>query len=399
MDQMTHRERFLRVFDFKDVDRVPDYEFGFWGETIRRWHKEGLPPSLTSIVDVERYLGLEGFDCLEMIPVNTGLYPPPKQEIIGYEKDGRVVVKDDLGGVYVLIVETSSVARNIKYPLTEREDWKKRFKPRLNPNEPKRFPADPESKDERTKLMAEEYLLSGILQIPEIFPSKTIFWSDLIESYRNRDYPLGLFVGSLYGWLRNWMGVERISVAFYRNPDWVAEMMDDLVELWIQILHKVLKYVKPDFTLWWEDMASNTGPLISPSLFEEFMVPRYRRVIKLLEEHGVRVHIVDCDGNIDKLVPGWLKAGINCMMPVEARANDVIRLREKYGKKLLLLGCIDKFAVMKGEKYIEREFNRLNPLLEEGGFIPMIDHRCPPEISYSSYLKYLQMKRRWISKV
>lgn len=27
---------------FEEVDRVPNWEFGFWDETIRRWHREGL---------------------------------------------------------------------------------------------------------------------------------------------------------------------------------------------------------------------------------------------------------------------------------------------------------------------------------------------------------------------
>ena len=397
MNELSHRERFLRVFNFKDVDRVPDYEFGFWGDTIKRWHKEGLPPSLTTMVEVELYLNLEGFDCLEMIPVNMSLSPLPRYRIVEYKPGGRIVIKDDIGGVYVSPIETSCVAGTLRYPLASKEDWEKHFKPRLNPNDPRRFPPNPKSKDEKDRILAEAYLLLEDL-LPGVFPSKTILWKDLVESYKERDYPLGIFVGSLYGWLRNWMGVRQISIAFYRDPDWVAEMMDCLTELWVRVLQKVLRDVKPDFTLWWEDMASNTGPLISPSLFEEFMVPRYKRVIKLLEDHGVKIHIVDSDGNIAQLIPGWLKAGINCMMPVEARANDAVKLREEFGKKLLLLGCIDKLAVMKGERHIEMEFKRLTPLLEEGGFIPMIDHRCPPEISYRDYLKYLRLKRKWISR-
>ncbi len=38
--------------------------------------------------------------------------------------------------------------------------------------------------------------------------------------------------------------------------------------------------------------------------FEEFMVPRYRNVVKVLEEYGVKIHFLDCDGDISALVPG-----------------------------------------------------------------------------------------------
>ena len=40
---MTHRERLLGTLRFQTVDRVPDYEFGAWVQTIERWHEEGLP--------------------------------------------------------------------------------------------------------------------------------------------------------------------------------------------------------------------------------------------------------------------------------------------------------------------------------------------------------------------
>ena len=41
---MNQRERFLRTFSFQKVDRVPDFEFGYWDETLLLWHKQGLEP-------------------------------------------------------------------------------------------------------------------------------------------------------------------------------------------------------------------------------------------------------------------------------------------------------------------------------------------------------------------
>jgi len=52
---MTHRERFNRVMHFQDVDRIPNEEFGYWGETLERWHLEGMPAD----ADEELYFGLD----------------------------------------------------------------------------------------------------------------------------------------------------------------------------------------------------------------------------------------------------------------------------------------------------------------------------------------------------
>ena len=360
---MNPLERFHRVFEFKEVDRVPDYEFGYWTETIDRWHREGLPLDKRTNRDIELYLGLEGWDCGEWLPVRTGFWPPLPGRIIKEEGD-RAIVDDGMGGIYICTTSSSSIPHYIRYPLKNRDDWE-RLRPFFDPETPGRFP---------------------------------INWEEVAESYKERDYPLGISVGSLYGWLRNLMGVRNISIAFYRDPDWIAEMMDTLTELWIKIIRKALRLVKVDFSTWWEDMCYNRGPLISVRHFEEFMVPRYKKVTSVLENYGVTINILDSDGDITLLVPGWLKAGINCMFPVEARCNDPYGLRERFGRKVLFVGGVDKLALIAGGKAIDRELERLTPLLEEGGYIPMVDHRCPPEVSYQTYLYYLKRKREWIGR-
>jgi len=360
---LKHRERFLRTFQFKDVDRVPNYEFGYWTETIDRWHRDGLPLEKRNDRDIELYLGLEGWDCGEWLPLRSGFWPPLPGRIIKEEGD-RAIVDDGMGGICIRTVSTSSPSQYIRYPLKTREDWEK-LKPFFDPETPGRFPLN---------------------------------WDEIVESYKEHDYPLGIRLGSLYGWLRNWMGVKDISIAFYKDPDWIAEMMDTLVNLWIKLIRRALGTVKVDFATWWEDMCYSKGPLLSVRHFEEFMVPRYKKVTDVLKEYGVSINILDCDGDIALLVPGWLKAGINCMFPIEARFTDIYKLRENYGHHVLLMGGVNKLALIAGEKSIDEELKKLNPILKDGGYIPMVDHRVPPEVSYSTYLYYLKKKREWIER-
>lgn len=360
---MNHLERFHRVFQFKEVDRVPDYEFGYWKDTIDRWHKEGLPLEKRNNRDVELYLGLEGWDCVRRLPVRSGLWPTSPGRVIKREGD-RETVEDGKGGVYIRTTTSSSPPHYLRYPMRSRDDWE-RLKPCFDPDTPGRFPPN---------------------------------WDGVVESHRERDYPLGIPIGSLYGWLRNLMGVENISIAFYRDPDWIAEMMDTLTDLWIRIARRALRSVRVDFATWWEDMCYSRGPLLSVRHFEEFMVPRYKRVTNVLREHGVNVNVLDCDGDITRLVPGWLDGGINCMFPVEARHTDIYRLRGDFGHRVLLMGGVNKLALIAGREAIDKDLDRLTPLLREGGYIPTVDHRCPPEVSYETYRYYLKKKREWIGR-
>lgn len=59
MDEMTTRERFRALMNFRPVDRLPIVEWaGWWTETLERWRAEGLPPELDRY-GVCRYFGLD----------------------------------------------------------------------------------------------------------------------------------------------------------------------------------------------------------------------------------------------------------------------------------------------------------------------------------------------------
>ncbi|KXA92832.1 hypothetical protein AKJ64_02145 [candidate division MSBL1 archaeon SCGC-AAA259E17] len=82
------------------------------------------------------------------------------------------------------------------------------------------------------------------------------------------------------------MGVERLSRKLKRDPDFVEDIMETLEENMFKVISHTLEKldehgVQLDFSAWWEDMCFNKGPLLSPKMFEEFMVPKYKRITEL----------------------------------------------------------------------------------------------------------------------
>jgi hypothetical protein len=239
-----------------------------------------------------------------------------------------------------------SMPRYIQFPIETRADWEQFRDAHLDPDAPGRLP---ENLDE------------------------------LVEQVRNRDYPLVLGMGSLYGWLRNWMGVENLSLAVYDDPVWVEEMMEHLTRLTLTLMESFAGKFEIDAAHWWEDMCYNHGPLLSPAHFSRWMVPRYRRITDFLRhECGCQFNVLDCDGNIHELASLWLEGGINVMFPLEALHTDACRISSEFGRRMPLRGGFDKMALIAGPTAIDREFERLRPLYQRGGFIPHTDHRVPP---------------------
>ena len=364
---MNNRQRFAATMHYQPRDRAPIADFGFWEETLPLWHEQGLPEEVyftyiaSNTID---YFGMDfGIDTIG-IRVESGLCPGFEENIL--EDHGNRIILQQSDGV---IVERdrfmSSIPRPIAHTLTDRESWRKHFVPRLNPDTPERFPFD---------------------------------WDERLQLWKNpqREQVLALPGGSLYGWLRNWMGLEQLSFTMYDDPAFFDEMVTTCADCIIGVLEKVFASgVHFDGCGMWEDMAYNAGPLLSPKHFKKYLVPHYRRIADLCRRNGVDVIWLDCDGKIDALLPLWLDAGINCMFPLEIGTwgADPVKFRQQYGKDLLLMGGFDKHILARTKTDIEREIIRLAPLIEEGGFIGFCDHRVPPDVPYENYIFYLEKVR------
>ena len=356
---MTHRERWLGTFHFEPVDHVPDEEFGYWGETLQRWHADGLPEWVDDNGKADRWFG---FAPRHGVPVHHGLMPGFEHKVI--EEDDRHVTLRGEDGVVCMVNKdgSSSIPKYIRFPVETRADWED-FKKRLDPNDPQRYWDDE-------------------------------FWANVRNKAKGCDCPVGVGCGSLFGWVRNWMGFENCAIAAMEDPEWIEEMIEHITQLILATIDRPSREVRLDYASFWEDMCFRSGPLISPKLFQKWMTPRYKRITDLLKSRGVDIFIVDCDGNIQQLVEHWLEGGVNVMFPLEIRGGtDPHALREKYGRQVLLLGGVDKIQLMGDKEMVRKEIKRITPLVEQGGYIPHVDHRVPPDVSYENYLYYLDCKR------
>jgi uroporphyrinogen decarboxylase len=73
---------------------------------------------------------------------------------------------------------------------------------------------------------------------------------------------------------------------------------------------------------------------------------------------------------------------------------DVLAVRKKYGRSLRIWGGIDKRPLSVGAEAIDKELERVKPLIVDGGYVPMLDHSATPDTPYHNYcyfLKHLKM--------
>ncbi|MBE3088626.1 MAG: hypothetical protein IMZ71_05890, partial [Chloroflexi bacterium] len=290
---MNDRERFLATMQYGERDRCPWWEMWYWKETLERWYDEGLPRD----VHLQEFLGV---DRRENVGVSVGLVPAFERETIEETDEYEVFRRED--GVICKQFRGDRAGRMpqwLRFPMQTRDDWENVIKPRLNPASPCRYP---------------------------------LYWEEKKRIWAQRDYPISISGGSVFGWLRNWMGLEGISQALYDDPDWIQEMMDYLAGFVVATVRRAVEEVDIDYVTMWEDMAYKAGPLISPRMWRQFMLEPYKRITSLFHDHGIDLIFVDSDGDSEPLMDLWLEGGVTGYYPIERAAGmDAVALRKRFG--------------------------------------------------------------------
>ena len=211
------------------------------------------------------------------------------------------------------------------------------------------------------------------------------------------EFVIRLWLDGFFWFPRILFGIENHLYAFYDCPELMHRINQDLTDYNIRAIEAIFPILNPDMVGFGEDMSYNHGPMISYELFKEFIMPYYQQINPVIKKYGVKV-LLDSDGDICKMIPWMLEAGIDGVYPLERQAGvDLTRIREEY-PGFLLMGGYDKMVMSKDEPAMRAEFERLLPIMRSGGFISSVDHQTPPEVSMENYKIYMKLFHEYAAK-
>ncbi len=96
-----------------------------------------------------------------------------------------------------------------------------------------------------------------------------------------------------------------------------------------------------------DDFGSQTGLMISAAMFDEYFLEGYKRIARLMQDHGVRIFHHD-DGAMWELIPRLLDLGVNVLNPVQYVCGnvDLDWLKDTYGDRLCFHGGIENQSIL-----------------------------------------------------
>jgi hypothetical protein len=315
------------------------------------WKAQGASPSELDL-SAFRYRGPE----YAYLTINTGWLDARATEVLE-ETDEYLIGRDQYGRRVKLCKGSATLPLPLDHPVRNRADWLK-VKHQYEFSE-RRFPED---------------------------------WMRAAREHLAEGHVIALGIPGGFDEPRQLMGEEAVCVAYYEQPELIRDMVNTIEGTVIRIIERVSEAVPIDELSVHEDMAGKSGPLAGPRQIEEFIAPYYRKAWQRAQSAGARLFSLDCDGDINRIIPSLLDAGINLVYPMEPASNmDIVKARREYGTRLAFVGGLDKHVIRRTREEIVSELEyKIPPLVASGGCMLSLDHRIPNGTPLEHYRFYIE---------
>ena len=348
---MTTHERFQRMFDHREADRIPIIDSP-WAGTLRRWRAEGMPEG----VDWRDYFAV---DKVETIGVDI---TPRYEEKVIEDTERYQIVTTKWGVTLKNFKALDSTPEFLDYKVTTPEAWE----------------------DAKRRMTLEDD------RIP---------WKQLRDNYaRWRAEGRWIEAGFWFGFdvTHSWMsGTETVLVAMYEEPEWVVDMFNTYLDRCIALFDRVWDAgYRFDAIYWPDDMGYKGTTFFSNDMYRELLKPVHRRAVDWAHKKGIYAHLHSC-GDVMSRMDDLMDIGIDCLNPLEVKAGMLpVLLKEKYGHRLVLHGGVNAVLWDQREAIVS-EIERVVPLLkQDGGYIFSSDHSIPNSVSLENMKAIMEAVKR-----
>lgn len=225
------------------------------------------------------------------------------------------------------------------------------------------------------------------------------FWDQKAVEYCRRDFPLGVtgwrgFMLPLFAREREWDSLQDVLLALYDHPGRVKSSLAVVAETYRKTISLALEHIEFDFGVILEPIASRSGPIISPEMFREFVLPHHKEMVEFFHSRGVEVVVFKASSNVLPILPSVIESGVDGLWISQTGDEvDYADLRAKYPDTLLIGGIDARILTRDGTAIAEEVQRRVAPLLDKGRYLPGLDDRPRENWPLRGYQAYREALR------
>jgi len=168
---------------------------------------------------------------------------------------------------------------------------------------------------------------------------------DAVTRCKTEDIAVVGRVKDIFSQPRDLMGFQEFLMSFYLEPELATRMMEMCVEH-STVVGKNLRKLGVDIVVIGDDIAHNTGLLLSPEMFREQVLPHLTELVQNLKKEGLYV-IKHSDGDLNSIVDDLVGTGIDCLDPIDPLGHmDMKSVTEQYANQIARKGNVDCVSVL-----------------------------------------------------
>lgn len=190
-------------------------------------------------------------------------------------------------------------------------------------------------------------------------------------------------------------GMDKLFMAYLENPGLVHRISRIVTDYTIEALEMGIR-LGADIISLDGDLAHNTNLLISPRHFREFIKPYYIEIIEKIHQKGIKV-FKHTDGNHMSIFEDLIEVGFDGIHPIQPQCMDLAEVKNKYGRRICLLGNIDciETLVKKGTQDVEAEVQKAIEIAAPGGgYILSSSNTIHPGVNVANYIAMVKAAHR-----
>lgn len=152
---------------------------------------------------------------------------------------------------------------------------------------------------------------------------------------RNEEFVTAMYAPGLFEMTHHMMGMENSLMAFYEEPEAMHELINYITEF--EFAEILIDRIHPDALFHHDDWGSQISSFLSPSMFQEFFVPAYKKIYGYYKANGVELIVHHSDSYAANLVPAMIEMGIDIFQGV-MNTNNIPELINNYGRQISFMG-------------------------------------------------------------
>ena len=198
-----------------------------------------------------------------------------------------------------------------------------------------------------------------------------------------------------------WMcGYDNFLLKMALDQDFCKLFFDKVIGIQLRVIEQYYSVLGSyiDVTTSGDDFGIQTGPFISPAMFQELIIPYLSIRIRKTKELGKCYYWHHSCGSVYKLIDQLIDCGVDILNPIQTSAAQMnpTGLKKEFGDKIVFWGAVDvqQFLTRATPEQVRLEVSQLIKILgRDGGYVIAPAHEMQDDIPPENIVAFVESIR------